>query len=277
LNIQPPAADEDLGCDPWVVSWHTWGVVWVHVALARARRLRASNETRALAIILQPVLVYLMRRMSQAEQDGLVHRLVELSILQSLALDALGDRLRALVALERSITLSLPGKYQRVFREQGEAIQFLLEAFRAEAARRAGENRRRKSFVLQDPHASILAHVDFLLAAFPHKEKIRKTRGRAAVSRQAGPAELSQVAKGRSHPQREFQLSPSVQVLGNALTPREIEVLNLLALGDTYQEIAEQLFVSLPTIRWHVRSIYRKLGVSSRGRAVARATELRLL
>jgi LuxR family maltose regulon positive regulatory protein len=43
------------------------------------------------------------------------------------------------------------------------------------------------------------------------------------------------------------------------------------------QEIAGELFVSVNTVKTHVRSIYRKLGVSSRRDAVARGRELRLI
>lgn len=48
------------------------------------------------------------------------------------------------------------------------------------------------------------------------------------------------------------------------LTPKENEVLELLAKGYRYKEIAEKLFVSLDTVRSHVHHIYKKLQVSSR-------------
>jgi LuxR family transcriptional regulator, maltose regulon positive regulatory protein len=43
------------------------------------------------------------------------------------------------------------------------------------------------------------------------------------------------------------------------------------------REIGQELFLSFNTVHSHVKSIYRKLGVSSRSAAVARARELRLL
>ena len=52
------------------------------------------------------------------------------------------------------------------------------------------------------------------------------------------------------------------------LTRREKEVLELLAEGMTYQEIAADLVVSVHTVDSHVRSIYRKLGVGNRTKAV---------
>lgn len=49
----------------------------------------------------------------------------------------------------------------------------------------------------------------------------------------------------------------------HGLTPREAEVLVLLARGRTAAHISETLSVSLPTARTHIQHIYRKLGVGS--------------
>ncbi len=54
------------------------------------------------------------------------------------------------------------------------------------------------------------------------------------------------------------------------LTPRERELLELLVRGYRYREIAEQLFISLDTVRTHIRHIYEKLQVRSRAEAAAR-------
>lgn len=59
--------------------------------------------------------------------------------------------------------------------------------------------------------------------------------------------------------------------------PRELEVLRLIADGRSNQEIADQLYIEVTTVRWHNRQIYSKLGVHSRTLAVARARELGLL
>jgi LuxR family maltose regulon positive regulatory protein len=61
------------------------------------------------------------------------------------------------------------------------------------------------------------------------------------------------------------------------LTRRELEVLHLLSLGRTNQEIAQQLIVSRGTVKAHTASIYRKLNVANRTEAVARARQLSLL
>jgi LuxR family maltose regulon positive regulatory protein len=66
-------------------------------------------------------------------------------------------------------------------------------------------------------------------------------------------------------------------VLTEPLTEREVEVLRLLEKGLTYAEIAEQLVVSINTVRYHIKEVYGKLGVSRRAHAVERAQELGLL
>jgi DNA-binding NarL/FixJ family response regulator len=58
------------------------------------------------------------------------------------------------------------------------------------------------------------------------------------------------------------------------LTPREREVLKFLASGDLYKEIADHLGITITTVNTHVRRIYMKLQVRSRGQAVAKFAHL---
>ena len=73
--------------------------------------------------------------------------------------------------------------------------------------------------------------------------------------------------------------SPSTPLAGTTplyheeLSPREVEVLQLLARGLTNAQIAEELVVSLLTVKAHLRSIYSKLGVTSRSAATRYALE----
>ena len=71
--------------------------------------------------------------------------------------------------------------------------------------------------------------------------------------------------------------SPDDQVLVEPLSSRENEVLKWIALGYTNQEIAEELYLSLHTIKSHARNIFSKLGVKNRTEAVARARLLGVL
>jgi len=61
------------------------------------------------------------------------------------------------------------------------------------------------------------------------------------------------------------------------LTPRELDVLRLLVAGLSNQAIAQELIVTVGTVKRHLNSIYGKLAVQSRTQAVARAQTLHLL
>jgi DNA-binding NarL/FixJ family response regulator len=61
------------------------------------------------------------------------------------------------------------------------------------------------------------------------------------------------------------------------LTPRELEVLRLVALGRSNREVAAELFISAKTVSVHVSNVLGKLGVSTRGEAVAAARRLALI
>ena len=60
------------------------------------------------------------------------------------------------------------------------------------------------------------------------------------------------------------------------LTPRELEVLGAIGEGLTNKAIARRLDISLHTVKFHIESLFRKLGVRTRTEAVAKASERRL-
>jgi DNA-binding CsgD family transcriptional regulator len=63
--------------------------------------------------------------------------------------------------------------------------------------------------------------------------------------------------------------------LRTLLTPRELEVLTAIADGDTNKGIARRLDISLHTVKFHIESVFRKLGARTRTEAVAKASERR--
>lgn len=69
---------------------------------------------------------------------------------------------------------------------------------------------------------------------------------------------------------------PSMQLLIEPLTMREMEVLKLIEAGRSNQEIAGQFVISIPTVKRHISNIFAKLGVKSRTQAVAYGKELKL-
>jgi LuxR family transcriptional regulator, maltose regulon positive regulatory protein len=70
---------------------------------------------------------------------------------------------------------------------------------------------------------------------------------------------------------------PAVAAHVRPLTPREVEILRLVAAGMRTREIAARLFISPSTVKRHVANLYEKLDVGHRTAAVARANELGLL
>jgi LuxR family transcriptional regulator, maltose regulon positive regulatory protein len=70
---------------------------------------------------------------------------------------------------------------------------------------------------------------------------------------------------------------PHPIALAEPLSERQLEVLQLIAEGLTNAQIAQRLFISVTTVKWHSTNIYNKLDVRNRTQAVARARGLGLL
>jgi ATP/maltotriose-dependent transcriptional regulator MalT len=70
-----------------------------------------------------------------------------------------------------------------------------------------------------------------------------------------------------------LQAQPWVEKFSN----RELEVLRLISNGLSNREIAQELYLSIETIKWYNRQIYSKLGVKNRTQAAYKAAELNLL
>ncbi|MBB5361105.1 response regulator transcription factor [Deinococcus humi] len=114
------------------------------------------------------------------------------------------------------------------------------------------------------------------------------TAGWAALPADATPAELLAGVLGAAArlavlPPDQVGLLEDLEVAEAAgpsditLTPRELDVLNLLALGLSNKRAARDLGVSESTVKFHVASLYSKLGVQSRAGAVARGIGLGLV
>jgi DNA-binding NarL/FixJ family response regulator len=95
-------------------------------------------------------------------------------------------------------------------------------------------------------------------------------RGEAALSRTMAAHLVEDVRRG------ERRLAPAN---GNGrpkdpLTPRQLEILRLIAVGQTTGEIAGELYLSPETVRWHVKAILRKLNARTRAEAAAALREM---
>jgi LuxR family maltose regulon positive regulatory protein len=78
-------------------------------------------------------------------------------------------------------------------------------------------------------------------------------------------------------PLKSTAIDDSELQLIDPLSDRELELLHLIANGMSNQQVAEELVLTVGTVKWHLSNIYSKLGVNSRTQAVARARELHLL
>ncbi len=94
------------------------------------------------------------------------------------------------------------------------------------------------------------------------------THGEAAISRQLARA-LADSYRGMQRG------GAGLRPVRSPLTDREWEVLDLLASGERTDDIARALVLSTETVRSHLKNLYRKLGVRSRGEAVEAAQRLR--
>lgn len=91
------------------------------------------------------------------------------------------------------------------------------------------------------------------------------------------PTSLVQHAHDLLEAMPEPQTPAPADSLIEALTDRELDVLQQLAAGKSNRQIADELYVSVGTVKTHARHIYEKLSVNNRTHAVARARELGLL
>jgi len=112
----------------------------------------------------------------------------------------------------------------------------------------------------------------FLLKRAPAEEIV------AAVRAVAGGLRLPMPAKTRRLLQQYARTDPGSRAeLLDSLTAREREVLSLIARGFSNQEIAELLYLSVETVKTHVKRVYMKCGARDRAQAVIAAYEAGLV
>jgi LuxR family transcriptional regulator, maltose regulon positive regulatory protein len=176
-----------------------------------------------------------------AASQGRTQSVIQIRALRSVALQSAGDHQGALALLADALTLAQPEGYVRVFADEGPPMAALLRSLIG--ARQRGR--------VAAGSGATREHLHRVIRAF----------GPAPSGRTAGPEGAASGASGQVEP----------------LTERELEVLGLLAAGRPNREIAQELVVTLETVKKHASHIFDKLGAANRTEAVARARELRLL
>jgi len=168
---------------------------------------------------------------------------LECTLLQAMAYDALGEQDTSIQVLKKAIDRSRPYRFVVSYVQFGQPMEYLLAQL---LERETGLNR---SSDCDEAAIDRVIYLRQLLAAF----KLISARSEDPMPRSASAA------------------------LAIPLTPREEEVLQLLAGGFSYKEIADQLTVSENTIRTHIRGLYRKLDANNRVLAISKAHKLGLI
>jgi len=169
-------------------------------------------------------------------------RRIEILVLLALVFQNLCDLTTAWDNVEQALCLAEPHSYQRVFLDEGYRMELLLN-WGIE-----------QEMIKED---RILAYVENLLHTFSVERTSQTSQGGEAF-----PDPVS---------------STQQIVMIELLTARELDVLNLMAVGLTNQQIASKMVLSVGTVKMHIHHILEKLGVPSRALAVIRSKELKLL
>ena len=194
--------------------------------LGAAHVLARLAQGKPGAYPLEDVHAYLERQQDFAETHGIVSWVVAVAIARTLLYQAGGKKEEALETLEVALSAAAPSGLLRIFVDESEPLQALLEEVKPR---------------LTDD--AVIVYANRLLEAF------------------SGTAAKPET--GEKH-----------EVL---LSERELEVLQNLAKGLSYEEIGRQLFLSLNTVQSHVKNIYRKLLVNKRVQAIEKAREMNLI
>ncbi len=172
-----------------------------------------------------------------ATAHGRVRSMIEIRALRSLALQAAGEHDDALNMLAGALALARPEGFVRLFADAGPSMAALLRSL-------IGARERGRSAARDGPATQ---HLHLVVRSF------------GPGGHQAGPT------------------TPAAPGLIEPLTDRELEVLRLLAMGRRNRDIAQELVITLETVKKHVSHIFEKLGAANRTQAVAHARRLDLI
>jgi LuxR family transcriptional regulator, maltose regulon positive regulatory protein len=180
---------------------------------------------------------------ASAQSGGRLGRWTEAILLNGLALYLQGKMPQALPLLEKALQRALAEDYRRVFLDEGPPMADFLHQ-----AQITGPD--------SSPgwESGLNQFIDELLSLFE----------KPADQDKPSP----KLTRARPEP-LDFTYEP--------LSEREQEVMKLIATGLTNQEISDQLFISLNTVKTHVKNIYQRLEVTNRAQAIARARQLGLI
>ena len=219
--------------------------VYEYLLLTQARYYLVQGQNSGDPAWLTRAYDLLKSILPEVERFERVASKIEILVLQALIEFAQGDIDPAVKTLLSALALGEPEGYRRIFLDEGQPMAKLLDHCQ-KALSASG------SYLPSDNYiASLLA------ALRPVNDTLRRfsiTEGKAG---------------GMS-----ATLEDGFTI---ELSPREIEVLTLIAAGKSNQEISNQLFLALNTVKRHAYNIYAKLDVKKRTQAVKKARQLGLI
>jgi LuxR family maltose regulon positive regulatory protein len=267
-------------------SENTGRVVACEVFLARLKLAR-GDVAGAAAMLAQAG--------QSARQHNFVYQLSEVVAVQVLTLLHQGD---LAAAAHLAQTHELPLSQARAHLAQGDpsAALAVLVPFRRQMEAKGWQDERLKVMVLQAVAHHALGEKDravqllgdalalaepggfirlFVDEGLPMARLLSEASARGIMPHYVAKLLAAFEAEARKNEDKSYL--PPAQPLIEPLSPRELEVLQLMAQGYSNREISQRLFLALSTVKGHNRNIFGKLEVQRRTEAVARARELGLL
>jgi LuxR family maltose regulon positive regulatory protein len=184
-----------------------------------------------------------------AHAGGRLGRWTEAVLLHGLALYLQGKISQALPLLEKPLQRAIAEDYRRIFLDEGQRMADFLQQAQIDGP---GSSPGWDSGLNQ--------FIDELLTFFETSPTTSRPLPARPAKIEPQPAQSELV---------DFAYQP--------LSERELEVMGLIAAGLTNQQISDQLYISLNTVKTHVKNIYQRLEVTNRAQAIARSRQLGLL
>jgi ATP/maltotriose-dependent transcriptional regulator MalT len=208
-----------------------------HVWIAHAQVFIAEGRARRDRSLLEKARAYIIQQQAFAEATGLTWLRIKLLALYATVSQALGEESQTIACLQQALFLAEPERYVRIFVDEGEPMRLLLLDYQSNLKKKLSDS-------IDGVSIRLLTYTDNLLASFS----------------QPVPGEKS-----------------NLKTWADPLSERELEILRLISLGFTNQEIAHTLVIAVSTVKSHINNLYSKLGTSRRTQAIAIARDLGLL
>ncbi len=220
----------------------------------------------------------LMRLQALVESQNLQGRAIEILVLQALSYQGQKKASLAQAALEQALALAEPEGYRRIFLDEGEKMGLMILDFRLRIEKT-------ESGVDSGNLRNILDYVSALISDFDATQSAEANEPSITNPQSIIDSQQSEINNQQSkiiNQQSKINNSQSIisnqkSKITNLLSPRELEILALLAQGLTNQEIAGRLYISTGTVKVHLKHIFSKLDAGNRTEAAARARQLSLL